>query len=173
MYINRVKKKDPFRSTPIVPTPQNFTSPTHPTDEKYFCVCNLQREFSGMRIRKHAKISPLLYSSSSSFLKQQVPVHVCQLNQSPWDVITFPLEQDEENDNPEINQFLLRPPPPSSSYQVCLKILFFSLFFFSFFQIYRIPGPFRSFNVLSFVLALFVSALWFRVLRGAPIRVPE
>ncbi|XP_009757496.1 uncharacterized protein [Nicotiana sylvestris] len=71
-----------------------------------------------MRIRKHAKISPLLYSSSSSFLKQQVPVHVCQLNQSPWDVITFPLEQDEENDNPEINQFLLRPPPPSSSYQL-------------------------------------------------------
>ncbi|OIT00091.1 PREDICTED: uncharacterized protein LOC109230397 [Nicotiana attenuata] len=69
-----------------------------------------------MRIRKHAKISPLLYSSS--FLKQQVPVHVCQLNQSPWDVITFPLEQDEENDNPEINQFLLRPPPPSSSYQL-------------------------------------------------------
>nr|XP_016438706.1 PREDICTED: uncharacterized protein LOC107764616 [Nicotiana tabacum] len=75
-----------------------------------------------MRIRKHAKISPLLYSSS--FLKQQVPVpvpvpvHVCQLNQSPWDVITFPLEQDEENDNPEINQSLLRPPPPSSSYQL-------------------------------------------------------
>ncbi|KAG6419849.1 hypothetical protein SASPL_116361 [Salvia splendens] len=38
-----------------------------------------------MRIRKHAKISPLLYAPSS--LKLQT--HVCQLNQSPWDAMTF------------------------------------------------------------------------------------
>ncbi|KAK7292703.1 hypothetical protein RJT34_15555 [Clitoria ternatea] len=51
-----------------------------------------------MRIRKNAKLSPLLFScsssSSSSSLLLQVPVetfqtHVCQLNQSPWDVIPF------------------------------------------------------------------------------------
>lgn len=40
-----------------------------------------------MRIRKHAKISPLLYYASSSSLIQ---THLCQLNQSPWDVLTFP-----------------------------------------------------------------------------------
>ncbi|XP_060194824.1 uncharacterized protein LOC132624021 isoform X1 [Lycium barbarum] len=49
-----------------------------------------------MRIRKHAKISPLHYASSI-FLKQHGTVlqtHVnCQLNQSPWDVITFPLDE--------------------------------------------------------------------------------
>ncbi|KAL1561340.1 hypothetical protein AAHA92_04057 [Salvia divinorum] len=38
-----------------------------------------------MRIRKHAKISPLLYAPSS--LKLQT--HSCQLNQSPWDAMTF------------------------------------------------------------------------------------
>ncbi|XP_059289166.1 uncharacterized protein LOC132042637 isoform X3 [Lycium ferocissimum] len=49
-----------------------------------------------MRIRKHAKISPLHYASSI-FLKQHGTVlqtHVnCQLNQSPWDVITFSLDE--------------------------------------------------------------------------------
>ncbi|KAK2988442.1 hypothetical protein RJ640_022279 [Escallonia rubra] len=39
-----------------------------------------------MRIRKHAKISPLLFSSSTDNILQ---THVCQLNQSPWDVIIF------------------------------------------------------------------------------------
>ncbi|CAL5196050.1 unnamed protein product [Lathyrus oleraceus] len=48
-----------------------------------------------MRIRKNAKLSPLLYTCSSSLLKNgSFPVetfqtHVCQLNQSPWDVIPF------------------------------------------------------------------------------------
>ncbi|KAL8530215.1 hypothetical protein ACS0TY_007319 [Phlomoides rotata] len=42
-----------------------------------------------MRIRKNAKISPVLYALSS--LKEGVILepHVCQLNQSPWDVMTF------------------------------------------------------------------------------------
>ncbi|BAT97971.1 hypothetical protein LR48_Vigan543s002400 [Vigna angularis] len=44
-----------------------------------------------MRIRKNAKLSPLLFSSSCSVEGGSVPVetHVCQLNQSPWDVIPF------------------------------------------------------------------------------------
>ncbi|KAL9303990.1 hypothetical protein ACSQ67_021253 [Phaseolus vulgaris] len=44
-----------------------------------------------MRIRKNAKLSPLLFSSSWSVEGGSVPVetHVCQLNQSPWDVIPF------------------------------------------------------------------------------------
>ncbi|MCD9640977.1 hypothetical protein HAX54_026772 [Datura stramonium] len=48
-----------------------------------------------MRIRKHARNSHLIYT------------HICQLNQSTWDVITFPVE---ENDDPS-----LVPPPSSSS----------------------------------------------------------
>ncbi|XP_027163125.1 uncharacterized protein LOC113763496 [Coffea eugenioides] len=43
-----------------------------------------------MRIRKHAKISPLLYASSSLKPGTVIQTHVCQLNQSPWDVMTFP-----------------------------------------------------------------------------------
>ncbi|RHN65735.1 hypothetical protein MtrunA17_Chr3g0083161 [Medicago truncatula] len=48
-----------------------------------------------MRIRKAAKISPLLFTCSSSLLQNDsLPVepfqmHVCQLNQSPWDAIPF------------------------------------------------------------------------------------
>ncbi|KAF3663764.1 putative pentatricopeptide repeat-containing protein-like [Capsicum annuum] len=63
-----------------------------------------------MRIRKHAKISPLLYTCSPF-----PGPHLCQLNQSPWDVITFP------DDNNIIDQqpLLVAPPPPaSSSYQL-------------------------------------------------------
>ncbi|KZV37766.1 hypothetical protein F511_31148 [Dorcoceras hygrometricum] len=43
-----------------------------------------------MRIRKHAKISPLIYATSSldpGTLHLQA--HFCQLNQSPWDVMNF------------------------------------------------------------------------------------
>ncbi|XP_059637685.1 uncharacterized protein LOC132279665 [Cornus florida] len=47
-----------------------------------------------MRIRKHAKISGHLFSQTSgSYLlpqRQLLQTHVCQLNQSPWDVINFP-----------------------------------------------------------------------------------
>ncbi|XP_045788107.1 uncharacterized protein LOC123883374 [Trifolium pratense] len=48
-----------------------------------------------MRIRKNAKLSPLLHTCSSSLLKngsfpaETFQTHVCQLNQSPWDVIPF------------------------------------------------------------------------------------
>ncbi|XVF80105.1 hypothetical protein PTKIN_Ptkin15bG0043700 [Pterospermum kingtungense] len=38
-----------------------------------------------MRIRKNAKLSSLIYSQSS----RAESVHVCELNQSPWDVIHF------------------------------------------------------------------------------------
>ncbi|TKY63947.1 hypothetical protein E2542_SST13832 [Spatholobus suberectus] len=42
-----------------------------------------------MRIRKNAKLSPLLFSSCLQGGSVPVETHVCQLNQSPWDVIPF------------------------------------------------------------------------------------
>ncbi|KAE9595497.1 hypothetical protein Lal_00030970 [Lupinus albus] len=45
-----------------------------------------------MRIRKNSKLSPLLFSFSSSSeggASFPVQTHLCQLNQSPWDVIPF------------------------------------------------------------------------------------
>ncbi|XP_010316927.1 uncharacterized protein [Solanum lycopersicum] len=69
-----------------------------------------------MRIRKHAKISPLHYAPSI-FLQQHGVVlqpHVCQLNQSPWDVITFPAE-DLQNDNIINHHTLPSPPAPVPS----------------------------------------------------------
>ncbi|GFP82931.1 hypothetical protein PHJA_000436200 [Phtheirospermum japonicum] len=42
-----------------------------------------------MRIRKHAKISPLVYATSSLKPGTHLQTHVCQLNQSPWDVMKF------------------------------------------------------------------------------------
>ncbi|XP_073136115.1 uncharacterized protein [Henckelia pumila] len=42
-----------------------------------------------MRIRKHAKISPLLYATSSLDPGTLPQPHICQLNQSPWDVMNF------------------------------------------------------------------------------------
>ncbi|XP_020214524.1 growth-regulating factor 1 [Cajanus cajan] len=42
-----------------------------------------------MRIRKNAKLSPLLFSSCVEGGSVPVETHVCQLNQSPWDVIPF------------------------------------------------------------------------------------
>ncbi|KAG5231382.1 major centromere autoantigen [Salix suchowensis] len=44
-----------------------------------------------MRIRKNAKLSPLMFSQGSSGA-QPLQTHVCQLNQSPWDVISFSKE---------------------------------------------------------------------------------
>ncbi|KAM3284690.1 hypothetical protein P3S67_023489 [Capsicum chacoense] len=62
-----------------------------------------------MRIRKHAKISPLLYTCSVF-----PGAHHCQLNQSPWDVITF------QDDNINQQPLLVAPPlpPASSSYKL-------------------------------------------------------
>lgn len=42
-----------------------------------------------MRIRKHAKISSLLYATSSLDPGTLPQGHICQLNQSPWDVMNF------------------------------------------------------------------------------------
>ncbi|PON97334.1 WRC domain containing protein [Trema orientale] len=42
-----------------------------------------------MRIRKNAKLSPLLFSSPHASAPEALQSHVCQLNQSPWDVIPF------------------------------------------------------------------------------------
>ncbi|CAK9134388.1 unnamed protein product [Ilex paraguariensis] len=56
-----------------------------------------------MRIRKHAKISPLMFSSSGLQTETLFQTHMCQLNQSPWDVITFP-PSDPATPQP--------PPPP-------------------------------------------------------------
>ncbi|CAH9089307.1 unnamed protein product [Cuscuta europaea] len=60
-----------------------------------------------MRIRKHAKVSPLTYAAASLNSSALLQTHFCQLNQSPWDVVTFPLE-DEQQPSPST----LRPPPP-------------------------------------------------------------
>ncbi|KAM3284692.1 putative protein isoform X1 [Capsicum chacoense] len=63
-----------------------------------------------MRIRKHAKISPLLYTCSPF-----PGPHLCRLSQSPWDVITFP----DDNNIFDQQPLLVAPPPPaSSSYQL-------------------------------------------------------
>lgn len=75
--------------------------------------------FPTMRIRKHAKISPLLYTASSLNPAAVTQTHVCQLNQSPWDVITFP-PQDPAT---------LPPPPP---FLVSLIPVSFSLYFLIF-----------------------------------------
>ncbi|KAL2487901.1 putative membrane lipoprotein [Forsythia ovata] len=56
-----------------------------------------------MRIRKHARISPLIYGASSLKPGTVLQTHVCQLNQSPWDVMSF--------SPPSTPQPLL--PPPS------------------------------------------------------------
>ncbi|XP_073042369.1 uncharacterized protein [Primulina eburnea] len=42
-----------------------------------------------MRIRKNAKISPLVYAAASLNPGILAQPHVCQLNQSPWDVMNF------------------------------------------------------------------------------------
>ncbi|KAL2470525.1 wrc domain-containing protein [Abeliophyllum distichum] len=42
-----------------------------------------------MRIRKNAKISPLIYAASSLKPGTVLQTHICQLNQSPWDVMSF------------------------------------------------------------------------------------
>ncbi|XP_038875417.1 uncharacterized protein LOC120067877 [Benincasa hispida] len=47
-----------------------------------------------MRIRKNAKLSPLLFSAVES-VPEVLQTHICQLNQSPWDVI--PLHQHDTN----------------------------------------------------------------------------
>nr|GMC77065.1 zinc finger CCCH domain-containing protein 4-like [Ipomoea batatas] len=60
-----------------------------------------------MRIRKHAKVSPLTYAASSLKPGALLHAHICHLNQSPWDVITFPPEEREE----EGSSSMLLPPP--------------------------------------------------------------
>ncbi|CAJ1950179.1 unnamed protein product [Sphenostylis stenocarpa] len=59
-----------------------------------------------MRIRKNAKLSPLLFSSwSEDGGSLPVETHVCQLNQSPWDVIPFQYDsiQFDHNTAPNAN----------------------------------------------------------------------
>lgn len=43
---------------------------------------------SAMRIRKNAKLSSLLFTQGGQ-TSELPPVYMCQLNQSPWDVIPF------------------------------------------------------------------------------------
>ncbi|CAH9072746.1 unnamed protein product [Cuscuta epithymum] len=62
-----------------------------------------------MRIRKHAKVSPLTYAAASLNSSALLQTHLCQLNQSPWDVVTFPL-QVEEGEQPSPSTPC--PPPP-------------------------------------------------------------
>ncbi|CAK9328832.1 unnamed protein product [Citrullus colocynthis] len=52
-----------------------------------------------MRIRKNAKLSPLLFSAVES-VPEVLQTHICQLNQSPWDVI--PLRQHDTNQLGEV-----------------------------------------------------------------------
>ncbi|KAK3028768.1 hypothetical protein RJ639_037989 [Escallonia herrerae] len=63
-----------------------------------------------MRIRKHARISQLLNPISANHSSDQAPLkatpYICQLNQSPWDVMTFSPSPDS-SPPPQ-----LPPPPP-------------------------------------------------------------
>ncbi|GMP61393.1 hypothetical protein CsSME_00023882 [Camellia sinensis var. sinensis] len=44
-----------------------------------------------MRIRKHAKLAGLTYAASAADLSPPaLQSHICHLNQSPWDAISFP-----------------------------------------------------------------------------------
>ncbi|KAL7593368.1 uncharacterized protein LOC111915383 [Lactuca sativa] len=57
-----------------------------------------------MRIRKNAKNSTLVYSNASlsnDSDKCLVQMNLCQLNQSPWDIITFP----SSNSSSSLHQF--------------------------------------------------------------------
>ncbi|KAB5527211.1 hypothetical protein DKX38_021058 [Salix brachista] len=45
-----------------------------------------------MRIRKNGKFSPLMFLQSTLGPRQAVPKTICQLNQSPWDVIPLSKE---------------------------------------------------------------------------------
>ncbi|KAM7472447.1 hypothetical protein LguiA_010630 [Lonicera macranthoides] len=81
----------------------------------FFLRCPHYSLASTMRIRKHAKISnTLLFSSSSnsspsssdSLFKSYL---ICQLNQSPWDIITFP---PSDSSPPPL------PPPPSYQFDI-------------------------------------------------------
>uniref|UniRef100_A0A6N2L0M5 Uncharacterized protein n=1 Tax=Salix viminalis TaxID=40686 RepID=A0A6N2L0M5_SALVM len=54
-----------------------------------------------MRIRKNGKFSPLMLLQSTLGPRQAVPKTICQLNQSPWDVI--PLSK--EICSPSFHQF--------------------------------------------------------------------
>ncbi|KAB5569206.1 hypothetical protein DKX38_002999 [Salix brachista] len=54
-----------------------------------------------MRIRKNAKLSSLVFSHGSG--AQPPQAHVCQLNQSPWDVISF--SQEIYYPSSSLNQF--------------------------------------------------------------------
>ncbi|KAM1019361.1 hypothetical protein ACFX13_041450 [Malus domestica] len=47
-----------------------------------------------MRIRKNAKVSPLLFTSHAPDAEELLP-HVCQINRNPWDIIPFGPESDQ------------------------------------------------------------------------------
>ncbi|PHT55469.1 hypothetical protein CQW23_03955 [Capsicum baccatum] len=123
-----------------------------------------------MRIRKHAKISPPLYTCSVF-----PGAHLCQLNQSPWDVITF---HDDNNQEDNINQQTLLPPPaPPSSYQgssmnlnptISLVYLAFYLRFVSLFiPIFHCTAFILSRNELLFV-SDFICCCWMDMI---PVRI--
>ncbi|CAA3001033.1 Hypothetical predicted protein [Olea europaea subsp. europaea] len=59
-----------------------------------------------MRIRKNAKICPLMYAASSLKSGNVLQTHICKLNQSPWDVMSF-----SSSSYPP-------PPPPPLSFKV-------------------------------------------------------
>ncbi|CAA2961822.1 Hypothetical predicted protein, partial [Olea europaea subsp. europaea] len=59
-----------------------------------------------MRIRKNAKICPLMYAASSLKSGNVLQTHICKLNQSPWDVMSF-----SPSSYPP-------PPPPPPSFKV-------------------------------------------------------
>jgi hypothetical protein len=102
-----------------------------------------------MRIRKNAKLSPLLYTCSSSLLKNgSFPVetfqtHFCQLNQSPWDVIPF--------HSPNFN---------NSSIQVLL-FFFSDLLGFFHFHSFRVLIHFTQHNI--FPLFIFFFPFFFKL----------
>ncbi|XP_057980418.1 uncharacterized protein LOC131166127 [Malania oleifera] len=59
-----------------------------------------------MRIRKNTKISSLMFSHASASSCLPLQMHVCQLNQSPWDVITFPSDSTSLSFLPQLSFYL-------------------------------------------------------------------
>lgn len=94
-----------------------------------------------MRIRKNAKLSPLWFSHASA--PESLQAHVCQLNQSPWDVLPL-------------------------THQVLFSFSFFQFLSFSFADL---PKPSLSFFAFSLSNLHFFSRVFFICLLAA-FRVP-
>ncbi|CAA0823946.1 Putative membrane lipoprotein [Striga hermonthica] len=99
-----------------------------------------------MRIRKHAKISPLVYAAASLHPGAALlQTHVCQLNQSPWDVMDFSRPPPTTTHPPPHQVPYKKIPLPRDGGRICLHP--------------PAPPPFSSRTLLHF----FCAACYFRL----------